>query len=87
MNNNCAENLEWCSVSYNNTYESRAERAARKNLKPILQYDLEGNFIKEWEGGAIIKKELGFNPTHIYSCCTGKRKKSCGYIWRFKEAE
>lgn len=87
VSNNCADNLEWCSVTYNNIYEGRAKRAAEKNLKPVLQYDLEGNFIKEWEGGSIIQKELGYNATHIYSCCTGKRKTSKGYIWKFKEAE
>ena len=85
--NNSVNNLEWCSWLYNNTYETRAKRAAKKNLKPILQYDLKGNFIKEWEGGSVIQKELGYNPTHIYSCCTGKRKTSMGYVWEFKEVE
>lgn len=85
VTNNCVDNLEWCSWVYNNTYEQRAERAAKKNLKPILQYDMNGNLIKEWEGGSEIRKVLGYNPTHIYSCCTGKRKTSKGYMWKFKE--
>lgn len=87
VNNNNVSNLEWCSWAYNNTYGGRAKKSAKKNLKPILQYDLEGNFIKEWAGGSEIKKELGYSPTHIYSCCTGKRNKSRGFIWKFKEAE
>lgn len=85
--NNYVNNLEWCSYTYNNNYGGRATRAAEKNLKPILQYDLDGKLIKEWQGGSVIKKELGINVNHIYSCCTGKRKTSNGFIWKFKEAE
>mgnify|MGYP006921290116 CR=1 FL=1 len=57
-------------------------------LKPVLQYDLEGNFIKEWE---FVKQ-----PTHegiatdyngISACCLGKQKTSNGFIWRFKEGD
>jgi hypothetical protein len=87
VTNNCVDNLEWCSWSYNNTYKERAERTAKKNMKPILQYDLDGKFIREWEGGSVIHRELGYNVSHIYSCCTGQRKTSQGYKWKFKEVE
>ena len=41
--NNCATNLEMCNNKYNCTYGSRKT----VNAKPILQYSLEGIFIKE----------------------------------------
>ena len=53
--------------------------------KKILQYDLEGNFIKEWE--SLTQASSSFNRTtgSISECCHGKRKKAHGYIWKYKE--
>lgn len=52
------------------------------NSKPILQYDLEGNFIKEWESATIAAKEIGLHPTSIRHCVQNKIKTSGGYIWK-----
>lgn len=38
----------------------------------IYQYDLEGNFIKEWNSSAEVERTLGFNPEN------GLRKQSAG---------
>lgn len=57
--------------------------AAKKRRKPILQYDLQGNFIKEWEGASCIE---GFERSNIGACCKGKLVSTQGYIWRFKES-
>lgn len=59
-------------------------RGAVKRRKPILQYDLQGNFIKEWEGASCIE---GFERANIGACCKGRLRSSQGYIWRFKENE
>ncbi len=56
-----------------------------KKCKPILQYDLNNNFIKEWS--SIKEAEIFyFNKQNdfIGSCCRGKYKFRCGYIWKFK---
>jgi group I intron endonuclease len=52
--------------------------------KPVLQYDLKGNFVKEWNSGAIAAKELNMYQSNINSCCNGKINSSKGYIWKFK---
>lgn len=85
--NNAVDNLEWCTHEYNNTYAGRAIKTARKNMKPICQFDLNGHLIREWESGSKIQQELGYEKTHIYSCCTGKRKTANGYTWKFKEPD
>lgn len=59
-------------------------KAAKKRRKPILQYDLQGNFIKEYPG---IKFIDGFEGKNISACCHGKLISTQGYIWRFKEGE
>ena len=51
---------------------------------PILQYDLEGNFIKEWESGRLAAKSLNLNQGCINDAVRGKLKKSGGYIWKLK---
>lgn len=44
--------------------------------KPVLQYDLDGNFIREWECAMQIERELGINHSNVAACCRG-RMKSC----------
>ena len=72
--NNSVENLEWCNIEYNLQYS--------KN-KPVLQYDLKGNFIKEWNSIIEAKREVG--DIKISECCKGKRKSAGGFVWRYSE--
>lgn len=51
----------------------------------IYQYDLDGNFIKEWKDGNEIVNELGFNKSKIHNVCRGYQKTSNGYIWKYKK--
>jgi len=57
------------------------------NAKPVLQYDLEGNFLREWECARQIERELGISFKYISRCCHNNygRKTAGGYIWKFKE--
>lgn len=52
------------------------------NSKPILQYSLDGVFIKEWQSATIAAKEFDLHPTSIRHCVQGKTKTSGGYIWK-----
>jgi len=52
--------------------------------KPILQYDVQGNFIKEWSSGTEINKVLGISHGNIVKCCKGIRKHIGGFVWRYK---
>jgi group I intron endonuclease len=56
-------------------------KTSKSLQKPILQYDLQGNFIKEWEGRIEVKKILNLD---VNSCINKKTKTSGGYIWRKK---
>jgi group I intron endonuclease len=57
------------------------------NSKPILQYDKQGNFIKEWECGYDAARYLNKPNGAISECCcgTGGRKSAYGYVWKFKK--
>lgn len=53
--------------------------------KPVLQFDLDGNLIKEWKSIQEINDELGFNISTLRWCIYGIQKSSHGYIWKYKE--
>lgn len=50
----------------------------------ILQYDMQGNFIKEWESQNDIFKELNIDRKSIRLCCNGVYKQAGGYVWARK---
>jgi hypothetical protein len=52
------------------------------NSKPINQYDLEGNFIRNWQSATIAGKELNLHIMSIRNCVRGITKTSGGYIWK-----
>jgi hypothetical protein len=57
----------------------------KDRYKPVLQYDLAGNFIKEWKSikeASLHLKMLGRG--HISDVASGKRKTAGGFIWKFK---
>ena len=54
--------------------------------KKIVQLDLNGNFIKEWDNCSVAEKTLTEQSKGgISSCCTGRVKSFHGYRWMFKE--
>lgn len=74
--------------SYNNIESHRRSTLRQLNnsdgLQPIYQYDLEGNFIKEWLSYHQIERELGFDRNCISHCCRGEYFSSNGYRWAYK---
>lgn len=49
---------------------------------PIIQLDLEGNYVREWESTSQAHKEL--NLTSILNCLKGRTKTAGGYKWKYK---
>ena len=87
--NNCVDNLEWCTQSENmrhaltNSLKVMPKGKNVYNAKEIVQIDINNNFIKKWE--TITEAQKALNITHISDVCNGKRKQCGGYIWKFKE--
>ena len=88
--NNVVSNLEWCDSEYNNNYGTRNKRVSEKMTngklsKPVLQYDLEGNLIREWASACECGRN-GFDTGAVNACCNNKYKfekyKNC--FWKFK---
>jgi hypothetical protein len=51
--------------------------------KPVLQYDMNGNLIREWPSVSSAKRELKI--FHIDACCRGIRNHAGGFKWIYKE--
>ena len=75
---NRVENLEWCSIGYNNRYSK---------TRAIVQLNLEGEFIKEYNSILEAAQELNIASSHIQDCCANKKHHNTykGYKWKYKE--
>lgn len=90
--NNRVDNLEWCSLEYNNNYGTRNERIGKtisklqineqNKSKKVLQFSLTGEFICEWPSTAECGRN-GFNQGHVAACCRGKKPQYKGFRWEY----
>lgn len=55
-----------------------------KHCKPVLQYELTGDFIKEHQSINGAARCLNICAGHISRACNGKLNKTGGFIWKFK---
>ena len=88
--NNCVTNLEWCTQQYNHDYGTRNERTGHSQMnkqgsKALLQYDLQGNFIKEFPSVSEASREFGKSQANISRCANDFKNQAYGFIWKFKE--
>ena len=87
---NRVENLEWCTYEYNNNYGTKIERQRKTSMNTtccnvVVQYTLNGNYVKEYRSVRQAERETGFKNSHICDCCNGKQKQAYGFIWKYKE--
>ena len=61
----------------------RLATEARK--RPVLQYDLDGNFIKEWECAKYASRTLNLHGPNIAKVCKGKYKTTGGFVFKYKD--
>lgn len=95
---NRASELEWNTTSENikHSYKMRLHIIPKKQIeqcrelglsssKKVLQYDLQGNFMKEWESTMEAERQLKIY--NIRACCTGKLKTAGKYKWKYKDTQ
>ena len=82
--NNSVDNLEWCTVAYNNRYGTHIEKCAASKEKPVIGTK-DGKEIR-FKSTRAAGKELNIPWRYIGDAIyhRGKRKTAGGYEWRFE---
>ena len=60
-------------------------RKIKYHTKPIIQYNLNNEFIREWNSAAEASRYLGVSQSAIGYNLKNKTKTCCGYIFKYKE--
>lgn len=82
--NDCVDNLEWCSYEYNNTYKNIHLRRNQDNVcRMVIQYDLDMHEIKRWNSATEAAKYYNIQAANICACCTYRRNHCAGFKWRY----
>uniref|UniRef100_A0A6C0KNX9 HNH nuclease domain-containing protein n=1 Tax=viral metagenome TaxID=1070528 RepID=A0A6C0KNX9_9ZZZZ len=84
--NNRVDNLEWVTNSENQLHKFQIG-LGNNFTRTIKQYDLEWNFIKEFESIALASKELNIGKTNIWGVLNKIRKTAGGFIWKYSQDE
>ena len=61
-----------------------SEEQKKKLSKKVLQFTLNGEFIREWPSFAECERN-GFYGTAVCKCCQGKQKTHKGFVWKYKD--
>ena len=54
-----------------------------KKWKPIIQMDLNGEFIRKFGSATQAFQETGIDKRQINNCCKGRQKTAHGFIWKY----
>lgn len=80
----CLLDIKTCK-GYYWTYNATFNRFLDNRKKAIFQYDINGNFIQEFESISTASQSTDTNKSSIAKCCRGERKTAGGFIWRNKK--
>lgn len=64
--------------------KKHTNEALKKMKLPVLQYSLDGKFIKEWESAADVERETDMLARSINRCAKGDRATAYGFKWSYK---
>ena len=93
---NCrVENLEWCTVSYNEKYSydnnNRRDKMNWKhgkdnaNSKAVHALNKNGGIVFSFDCIMDAERETGILNSNIVACLKGRHKTAGGYIWIYAE--
>lgn len=83
--NNYVENLEWCTILYNNNFGTAPQRISEKNSFPVIQMSMNDEIIAEYKSVKEAANETGASASSISAACRGELRKTFGYKWRYAD--
>lgn len=63
------------------------EKSRESHIIKVYQYDLEGNFVREFESLTEAAKSCNSVTTNISKCCKGNFHTAGGFIWRYDKTD
>lgn len=66
-------------------YDEFLPEVHESNKKSIIQFDLDGNKIKEHKSAVDAARMLNKKPGNIRQCLSNRNKTAYGYIWKYKK--
>lgn len=76
--------LQWEWYNEGVKYNKKEQIYRSNKKKPIIQYDLNHNFIKEWDSAKECSENTGISRSKISNVCKGIRNKTGGFIFQYK---
>lgn len=73
-----------CENVRKNAYNQKHKKQIRTS-KSVIQYDLNGNKIKEFVSIRDAERQTRINNSNIIECCKLRRKSAGGFIWNYKQ--
>lgn len=73
----------WRFEYYENHNDVKNSGISCRDSIPVLQYDLNGNFIKEHNSLMEAYRVTHVNQGSISHCCVGEIKKAGGFVWKY----
>jgi len=73
----------WDSDRSKQARQDLSNRMRLANAIPIIQYTLDGEYIREWKCAAEAGDTLGLDKMSINGCCNKRYKQAARFIWRF----
>jgi len=65
-------------------WADRKNGVNNKRSKTVIQFDKEGNFIKEYHSTMQVQRETGIPNQSISRVCNNKRYSAGGFVWKYK---
>lgn len=81
--NNCVNNLEWCTSKYNINYGMCHKNTEKAHYKKIFCVDKITGLITCFESIVQASEKLSIKPQSISDCLRGKQKSYGGFYWYY----
>jgi hypothetical protein len=81
--NNNVKNLEWCTITYNNTYNDVHIRRAQLLAKHVYRYNENGEIFEEYDSVHDAVRALNASSGDIVDCCNGNLNTYLNSVWSY----